>query len=111
MLSSRIVLTAAHCMIIEKQKLRVSEVLVSVGEHDLSRADGEQIVGIIQYHNHPDYIERIVPNGNIIPDNDISILKLKRNVRFSRRTRLCLTLIIMIVTTGFTQPWQCSECC
>ena len=50
-LSSKTILTAAHCMVGES----VGSVQVLVGEHDLTREDDQQRVEICSIEQHPDY--------------------------------------------------------
>ena len=70
LLSSRTILTAAHC------RVSVSKFLVHVGEHDLTIADGEQKIRASSFIRHPQY------NGKT-KDNDFAIIQLSRYVTFS----------------------------
>jgi len=70
LLSSKTILTAAHC------RVSVSQFKVHVGEHDLSKADGEQKIRASSFTRHPQY------NGNTV-DNDFAIIQLSRDVTFS----------------------------
>jgi len=70
LISSNTVLTAAHC------KTSTSSFSVVVGEHDVTRSDGEQKISPSQWINHPNYNS----NGN---DNDFAIVRLSRDVTFS----------------------------
>ena len=72
LISSRIVLTAAHCDLLPPSQFRVH-----VGEHDLTRSDGEQKMVISRWINHPDYNDV----GN--HDNDLAIIQLTSDVHFS----------------------------
>lgn len=85
LLSSRIVLTAAHCTwrkVKKGGKVRrvafdASEIFISVGEYDLLQRDGEQVYGVSRYHLHPDlHAEQYL-------DNDFAIIRLKQAVRMS----------------------------
>ena len=67
LLSSRTVLTAAHCQV------DPSQFLVVVGEHDVSTSDGEQQITPASWLSHPDY------NSNT-QDNDFAIIQLTRDV-------------------------------
>ena len=68
LLSSRTVLTAAHCGV-------TSQFMVHVGEHHLTRPDGEQKIKVSNVINHPSYT---------FPDNDFAILHLERDVTFTK---------------------------
>jgi len=70
LLSSRTVLTAAHC------KKTISDFRVHVGEHNVTIADGEQKIGVSSFTSHPGY------DGNTF-DNDFAIITLVRDVVFS----------------------------
>jgi len=70
LLSSDTVLTAAHC------KTSISRFQVVVGEHDVSKGDGEQKISPSRWINHPSY------NGNT-QDNDFAIIKLGSPAVFS----------------------------
>jgi trypsin len=70
LISSNTVLTAAHC------KTSVSQFQVVVGEHDVTRSDGEQKISPSQWISHPNYNS----NGN---DNDFAIVRLSQDVIFS----------------------------
>merc|ERR1719450_1637447 len=50
LLSSRTVLTAAHCKVYPN-----SQIIVHVGEHDVTRDDGEEKIRISSFTNHPAY--------------------------------------------------------
>jgi len=69
LLSSRTVLTAAHCGV-------SSQDTVYVGEHDVTKADGEQKIGISRVTNHPSY-------GDF--DNDFAIIYLAEEVTFTSK--------------------------
>merc|ERR1719317_1218348 len=76
LLSSDTVLTAAHC------RISVTRFQVVVGEHDVSKGDGEQKISPSRWINHPSY------SGN---DNDFAIIKLSSPVVFSDRVSpVCL---------------------
>ena len=70
LLSSRVVMTAAHCEV-----KWVQLVSVVVGEHDVTRDDGQQSVAVKRWLSHPDYNRRTL-------DSDLAILVLKQEVRF-----------------------------
>merc|ERR1719233_842514 len=71
LLSSKTVLTAAHCRIAFNSQIRVH-----VGEHDVTRADGEQIIGVSRFEPHSGY-------NSGTQDNDFAIITLSRDVVFS----------------------------
>jgi len=70
LISSRTVLTAAHC------RTSVSSFDVVVGEHNVNSNDGEQRISPSTWINHPDYNDRTV-------NNDFAIIHLSRDVTFS----------------------------
>ena len=70
LLSSRTVLTAAHC------RKSSYEFRVHVGEHDVRIADGEQKINVCSWESHPEYDENTF-------DNDFAIITLANNVIFS----------------------------
>ncbi|XP_031626165.1 venom serine protease Bi-VSP-like isoform X2 [Contarinia nasturtii] len=79
LITSRHVLTAAHCILSTLSNVRL-------GEHDISStSDGEvQDIKVIRSERHADYNRR---DGT----NDIAILYLERDVQFSKRIRpVCL---------------------
>ena len=79
LLSSRTVLTAAHCKVLPN-----SQIKVLVGEHDLTRKDMEQKIGISSFIRHPQYNVKNL-------DNDFAIIQLSKEVVFSNITRpICL---------------------
>merc|ERR1711872_51206 len=71
LISSRTVLTAAHCNVFSPSQVRVH-----VGEHDLTKSDGEQKMTVKTWTNHPSYNSR----NN---DNDFAVIQLARDVLFS----------------------------
>merc|ERR1719309_147244 len=71
LISSRTVLTAAHCNVYSAFQVRVH-----VGEHDLTTSDGEQKMSVRRWTNHPIYNR----NNN---DNDFAVIELSSDVRFS----------------------------
>jgi len=71
LISSNTVLTAAHC------KTDVRQFEVMVGEHDVTRSDGEERVTPSQWISHPEY------NSNSY-DNDFAIIRLSQDVSFSK---------------------------
>merc|ERR1712179_33207 len=78
LLSSRTVLTAAHC----NKNADFKDMFVHVGEHDTTKPDGEQIFEVADYIIHPKY------NGYIDKDHrdcDFAILHLKGDVSFSQQ--------------------------
>ena len=79
LVSSRAVLTAAHCTIGPDPigALKAEDIIVHLGEHDKTQQDGEQKVGITHYTNHPQF------NTTIFLDNDFSILHLAEEISFS----------------------------
>merc|ERR1719239_942974 len=70
LISSDTVLTAAHC------KTDLGRFRVSLGEHDIYRSDGEQIITPSQWISHPSYDARTT-------DYDFAIVKLSEHVTFS----------------------------
>ena len=83
LLSRDTVLTAAHC---QPARPSVEQFEVVVGEHDVTRADGEQRIAPSQWISHPahNYIAHT-------PDIDFAIVKLAQNVSFSSRVKpVCL---------------------
>jgi len=70
LLSSDTVLTAAHC------KTDVNNFRVVLGEHDITRSDGEQIIAPSQWISHPSYNERTT-------NYDFAIVRLSNPVDFS----------------------------
>ena len=81
LLSSKSVLTAAHCMFRDRSqtiKRAPSEIIVLIGEHDWTRPDGEERVGVSQYTTHPQY-------NTANTDNDFAMLELVKDVTFSSR--------------------------
>ena len=79
LLSRDTVLTAAHC---QPARPSVDKFEVVVGEHDVTRADGEQRIAPSQWISHPahNYIAHT-------PDIDLAIVKLAQNVSFSSRVK------------------------
>ena len=78
MLSSDTVLTAAHC------KTSVSNFQVVVGEHDVTRSDGEQRIRPSAWIQHENYNSRTT-------NYDFAIVKLASPVAFSDRVNpICL---------------------
>jgi len=71
LISSKTVLTAAHCIVFSNSQFRVH-----VGEHDVTRADGEQKIGVSRQTQHPQY------NANT-QDNDFAVIELASAVTFS----------------------------
>merc|ERR1712215_567094 len=79
LLSSKTVLTAAHCKVVQDYRVRVH-----VSEHDVTRSDGEQKLRIASWTNHPQY------NVNTT-DNDFAIIQLTHSVTFSNNIMpICL---------------------
>ena len=72
LLSTRTVLTAAHCY----EDRFVHKFMIHVQEHDRSRCDGEQKIRPQSFAIHPQY------NANT-NDNDLAIIQLSRDVKFS----------------------------
>ena len=70
LISSDTVLTAAHC------KTDLTRFRVSLGEHDITRSDGEQLVTASQWISHPNYNQ-----GS--SNYDFAIVKLSQPVAFS----------------------------
>ena len=70
LISSNTVLTAAHC------KTSVSQFRVVVGEHDVTRGDGEQQITPSEWINHPKY-------SSDAEDYDFAIIRLSQEVTFS----------------------------
>jgi len=70
LISSITVLTAAHC------KTSTFLFQVVVGEHDVTRNDGEQRISPAQWIDHPSYNS----NNN---DNDFALIRLSQDVTFS----------------------------
>merc|ERR1719384_59704 len=78
LLSSDTVLTAAHC------KTSVSNFQVVVGEHDVTRSDGEQRIRPSAWIQHENYNSRTT-------NYDFAIVKLSRPVTFSSNVNpICL---------------------
>ena len=78
MISSDTVLTAAHC------QTAVSGFDVLVGEHDVTRADGEQRISPSAWIQHENYNSRTT-------NYDFAIVKLSRPVTFSANVNpICL---------------------
>jgi len=76
LLSSRTVLTAAHC--------KQPGLAAVVGEHDISTSDGEQRINIAQWIDHPSY-------AALSFDNDFAIITLETPVTFSEKVYpICL---------------------
>ena len=71
LLSSRTVLSAAHCRVFPDSQVRVH-----VGEHDVTRSDGEQRIRITSFIQHSGY------NSNT-QDNDFAIITLASDAVFS----------------------------
>jgi len=76
LISSRTVLTAAHC----NKYADFKDMLVHVGEHDVTRQDGEQIFEVSHYIIHPKY--DAIDKDHY--DCDFAILHLKGEVSFSQ---------------------------
>jgi len=72
LLSSDTVLTAAHC------QTSVNNFKVLVGEHDVTRSDGEQRISPSQWIQHPNYNSRTT-------NYDFAIVKLSTPVSFSNK--------------------------
>jgi len=70
LVSSTTVVTAAHCA------TDVSQFQVVVGDHDITRNDGEVRVNPATWNSHPDYNSRT-------QDHDIAIIQLAQPVQFS----------------------------
>merc|ERR1711915_30241 len=68
-ISSRTILTAAHCN-------GSSNFEVLVREHDLSKSDGEERISIVSFVNHPSY------NVGAKLNNDIAIITLTKDISF-----------------------------
>merc|ERR1712130_718766 len=94
LISSTTVVTAAHC------KQSISRFQVVVGEHDITRGDGEQRVDVASWVSHPNYNSNNNPftvliNCLLLPvfassssscriwDHDIAIITLAQPVEFS----------------------------
>ena len=69
-LSSKTILTAAHCTAYHDESFQVL-----VGEHDLTKEDGQQRVEVCSIEQHQDYSH---------PDHDLSILTLCSPLQMSR---------------------------
>ena len=72
LLSSRTVLTAAHCC-----RFPSSSYKIHVGEHDITKDDGEQKIDVLQIFKHKSY------NADTYI-NDFCIMRLVRDVIFSK---------------------------
>lgn len=70
LVSSKTVLTAAHC------RTDVSNFDVVVGDHDVGRSDGEQRISAQSWISHPNYDSNRV-------NNDFALIHLSRDVTFS----------------------------
>jgi len=70
LISSNTIVTAAHCA------TSPSQFKVVVGDHDVTRGDGEQRVSVASWTSHPNY------NSNN-QDHDIAIIQLSQPVQFS----------------------------
>merc|ERR1712088_754270 len=70
LISSNTIVTAAHCA------TSPSQFKVVVGDHDVTRGDGEQRVSVASWTSHPNY------NSNN-QDHDIAIIQLAQPVQFS----------------------------
>ena len=80
LLSSRTVLTAAHCV----QWRKASEVVVVVGEHDIQLSDGEERHAVCDITVHEEYRSR---DNN----HDLALLTLCRPVQWRREAQpVCL---------------------
>merc|ERR1719341_2363639 len=71
LISSKTVLTAALCIF-----LRDSQIRVHVGEHDVTKVDGEQKIGVRRQTKHPQ-------SDTDTQDNDFAVIELSRAVVFS----------------------------
>ena len=90
MISSRTVLTAAHCI----AKKKPEDITVLIGEHDTKAKDGEVRVRVKRIIEHPDYAGDRKPfkNGKGPKyDNDFAILILSEPVKWRKEVRpICL---------------------
>ena len=78
LISSNTVLTAAHC------KVSVNLFRVHVGEHDVTKSDGEMKIDASEWINHPRYD---APTSNF----DFAVLRLAHHVTFSNSVSpICL---------------------
>ena len=105
-LSSETVLTAAHCAAIGD----VDSFRVVVGEHDVTREDGQQSLEPESWIIHPQYANG---QGDARFDNDFAIIKLKTAISFSARVRpVCLPDTnanydnVHAVATGWGRLWK-----
>ena len=71
LLSSKTILTAAHCKVYQNFQIKVH-----VGEHDVTKNDGEQKIRVSSFTQHPQY-------NSGTTDNDFAIIQLSRDVTFS----------------------------
>lgn len=78
LLSSKTVLTAAHCYV------SPSRFKVTLGEHNLLENDGQQLVSVSSFYRHPGY-------NSQTQDNDFAIIRLSSHVGFSNSIQpICL---------------------
>jgi len=75
LLSSKTVLTAAHC-----QEKLYHHTRVHIGEHDVKESDGEQIRRVSRFISHPEYFKNWKTG---IPYYDFAIIILDNHVTFS----------------------------
>ena len=105
-LSSDTILTAAHCAVIGD----VDKFKVVVGEHDVTKPDGEQSMEPQSWIIHPQYANG---QGDARFDNDFAIIKLRTGISFSARVRpVCLPDPsanydnVQAVATGWGRLWK-----
>merc|ERR1719347_2401704 len=75
LLSSKTVLTAAHC----QEKLEY-QTRVHIGEHDVKKHDGEQIRRVSSFISHPEYFKDRYTG---VPYNDFAIITLDNHLTFN----------------------------
>ena len=87
MLSSDVVLTAAHCVQAHPENkthlLSISNenATVVLGEHDMTKEEeSEQRIQVKEIIMHPGYWK----NENMIWDNDFAIIKLAKSIKFTK---------------------------
>ncbi|XP_017487283.1 PREDICTED: serine protease gd isoform X2 [Rhagoletis zephyria] len=84
LVSSRVVISSAHCFRLHKQRYTANEVLVFLGRHNLRNWNEEHSIAapVSEIYLHPDYNAAL---GTY--DADIAVLVLKHQVRFNTYIR------------------------
>ena len=88
-MASKYVVTANHCMFVDKKPVSKSHVKVKIGVHNIVRTEEtiiEKTIGIANIFNHENFSTE--DDGTFI--NDISLLELEEEVDINIYTPACL---------------------